>query len=272
VPLPASIQIAKFDYLSSSRSDELTLRVILENAGDANSGPIDVSFQPPLGIKPNSSSNANIGTIAARSQREINFLFIKTAQFTGPAVKIILAVKESGAEKIRKTLENRGGGIGGNGPISIWTDPDPNEGGNRVKSTSNQREIKMNVVSEKGLEPKNFKLRVNGVEMEGSKFNEQELSAPKRDTGYYTYTYRNKIPLILGVNRVEVIVDGKPSAPIFIEYAPQRSNLFILARKSLDQSKCNPVSFYFSRNRWSVRFDYSNNKYGHRRLQCKPSY
>jgi hypothetical protein len=87
----------------------------------------------------------------------------------------------------------------------------------------------MNVVSDKGLEPKNFKLRVNGVEMEGSKFNEQELSKPKIDTGYYSYTYRNKIPLIIGVNRVEVVIDGKPSAPIFIEYAPQRSNLFILA-------------------------------------------
>ena len=90
-------------------------------------------------------------------------------------------------------------------------------------------EFKMNVLHEKSLQPKDFKLRMNGVEMEGSKFNEQDLSVPKRDTGLYSYTYRNKIPLILGKNRLEVVVDGKVSSYIEVEYAPQRSNLFILA-------------------------------------------
>lgn len=230
VPLPASLHIAAYNYFASTRSDEITLRVTLENTGDANSGATDVSFLPPAGIRANSAASSNIGPIAARSKREIDFLFNKTPQFTGSAVNIVLVVKEGGAEKIRKTLEGRsGGGLGNGGTLSIWTDPDTNESGNRVKSSTNQREIKMNVVSDKGLEPKNFKLRVNGVEMEGSKFNEQELSKPKIDTGYYSYTYRNKIPLIIGVNRVEVVIDGKPSSPIFIEYAPQRSNLFILA-------------------------------------------
>lgn len=230
VPLPATLQIAAYNYFSSTRSDEITLRVTLENSGDANSGPTEIAFQYPAGIKPSASANNNIGPIAARSKREIDFLFSKTPQFTGAAVNIVCSVKENGQERIRKTLEGRsGGGVGGGGPIMIWTDPDPNEVGNRIKKTNNQLEFKMNVVTEKNLEPKNFKLRVNGVEMEGSKFNEQDLSSPKRDTGYYSYTYRNKIPLIMGNNRIEVIVDGKPSAPIFVEYAPQRSNLFILA-------------------------------------------
>ncbi|HOY20258.1 MAG TPA: caspase family protein [Haliscomenobacter sp.] len=229
VPLPASLQLAGYNYFNSTRSDEVTLRVTLENAGDANSGPTEVVFTPPTGIRPSSTASTNIGPIAARSKREIDFLFTKTPQFTGAAVNVVLVVKEGGAEKIRKTLEGRKGGIGSGGAVSIWTDPDPNEVGNRIKTNSNQKEIKMNVLSEKGLEPKSFKLRVNGVEMEGSKFNEQELSAPKRDTGLFSYTYRNKIPLILGVNRVEVVIDGKPSESIFIEYAPQRSNLFILA-------------------------------------------
>ncbi len=229
VPLPATLQIASHNYFSSTRSDEMTLRVVLENSGDANSGPTDVTFQYPAGIKPSASASNTIGAVAARSKREVDFLFTKTPQFTGTAVNIICIVKENGAERIRKTLEGRSGGVGAGGPIMIWTDPDPNEVGNKLKKTNNQMEFKMNVVSDKNLEPKNFKLRVNGVEMEGSKFNEQDLSAPKRDTGYYSYTYRNKIPLIMGTNRVEVIVDGKPSAPIFVEYAPQRSNLFILA-------------------------------------------
>lgn len=229
VPLPATLQIASFNYFSSTRSDEVTLRIVLENSGDANSGPTDVTFQYPAGIKPSASASNTIGAVAARSKREVDFLFTKTPQFTGTAVNIVCIVKENGAERIRKTLEGRSGGVGGGGPIMLWTDPDVNEVGNKLKKTNNQIEFKMNVVSDKNLEPKNFKLRVNGVEMEGSKFNEQDLSAPKRDTGYYSYTYRNKIPLIMGTNRVEVIVDGKPSAPIFVEYAPQRSNLFILA-------------------------------------------
>jgi len=231
VPLPATLQIASYNYLPSNRSDEITLRVSIENAGDANSGATDILFQCPAGIKPVASTSNNIGAVAARSKRDVDFLFTKTAQFTGPALNIICVVKENGLERVRKTLEGRSGGVGGGGPIMIWTDPDVNEVGNRIKKTNNQLEFKMNVVSDKNLEPKNFKLRVNGVEMEGSKFNEQDLSAPKRETNtnYYSYTYRNKIPLILGTNRIEVVVDGKPSEYITVEYAPQRANLFILA-------------------------------------------
>lgn len=229
VPLPANLQIADHNFFSSTRSDELTLRVVLENSGDANSGPTDITFQYPPGIKPSASASNTIGAVAARAKRQVDFLFTKTAQFSGPSVKIICIVKENGVEKIRKTLEDRRGGVGGDGPIMIWTDPDPNEVGNKIKKTTNQMEFKMNVLHDKSLQPKDFKLRMNGVEMEGSKFNEQDLSAPKRDTGYYSYTYRNKIPLILGKNRLEVVVDGKVSSYIEVEYAPQRSNLFILA-------------------------------------------
>ena len=229
VPLPANLQIADHNFFSSTRSDELTLRVVLENSGDANSGPTDITFQYPAGIKPSASASNTIGAVAARAKRQVDFLFTKTAQFTGPSVKIICIVKENGVEKIRKTLEDRRGGVGGDGPIMIWTDPDPNEVGNKIKKTTNQMEFKMNVLHDKSLQPKDFKLRMNGVEMEGSKFNEQDLSAPKRDTGYYSYTYRNKIPLILGKNRLEVVVDGKVSSYIEVEYAPQRSNLFILS-------------------------------------------
>lgn len=99
-------------------------------------------------------------------------------------MNVVLVVKEGGAEKIRKTLEGRKGGIGSGGAVSIWTDPDPNEVGNRIKTNSNQKEIKMNALSEKGPEPKSFKLRVNGVEMEGSKFNENNCLLPNGIQGF----------------------------------------------------------------------------------------
>jgi hypothetical protein len=84
------------------------------------------------------------------------------------------------------------------------------------------------VVSPKPVNTKNIKMKVNGVEMDGSKFNEEDLSPPRMENTRYTYTYRNKIPLQQGGNRVEVVVDDQVSDPLEVEFIPERANLFVV--------------------------------------------
>ena len=234
-PRPATLLIAGHQFALSQRSDEVSLNVQIENSGDANSSAAEVRFELPAGLRASGTSTFPMGTVAAHSQREVKLPFVKTAQFNQPVARVVCIVLENGQEKVRKTLEwqTAAGGqasLLSNGPIMIWTDPAPHEtGSNKVRKTDNHFEFKMTVVSPKPLEPKNFKMKVNGVEMDGSKFNEEDLSPPRRENAQYTYTYRNKIPLQQGSNRVEVVADGRLSDPLEVEFIPERANLHILA-------------------------------------------
>jgi uncharacterized caspase-like protein len=51
----------------------------------------------------------------------------------------------------------------------------------------------------------------------------------KKENAQYTYTYRNKIPLQQGNNRVEVVADDQVSDALEVEFVPERANLFVLA-------------------------------------------
>lgn len=233
-PKPATLLITEHDFAQSGRSDEVTLTVQIENSGDSVSRPTDVRFICPEGIKPAAATVFQVGTIEAHTRKEIKFPFVKTPQFTAPVAAIACAVQEAGAEKARKTFEWQTGAgktaILSAGPILIWTDPAPHETGtNKVRRSDNHFEFKMTVVSAKPLDVKLFKIKVNGKETAGSKFNEEDLSPPKRENAQYTYTYRNKIPLQQGKNRVEVVVDGKVSDHLEVEFVPERANLFVLA-------------------------------------------
>lgn len=233
LPQAASLQIADYQFSPSTRSDEITLSVQVSNAGDFNSQVAEAVFQCPPGIQPLGAVQVPLGVIAARSRRELRFSFVKTSQYRDAMVGIVCVVKEGGQEKVRKTLEWRalpGQTITASGPIMIWTDPAPHElGTNKIRRGEKEFEFKMTVVSSTPLTSKNFKVRSNGVELDGSKFNEQELSAPKQENRQYTYTYRNKIPLGQGENKLEVLLDGKASDPLIVEFAPERANLHIVA-------------------------------------------
>jgi hypothetical protein len=233
MPAAASLQIVGFNFAPSTRSDEVTLTVQLENTGDFSTQPTDALINCPAGIQPVGPSSVPLGVVAAHSKREVRFGFQKTAQFRDPLANIVFVAREGGTEKLRKTLEWQAGGkatLASNGPIMIWTDPAPHEvGTNKFKKDNNQFEFKMTVVSPKPLTTKNFKLRVNGVEVEGSKFDETDLSAVKQEQQEYTYTFKRKTQLGVGESKFEVVVDDQISKPIFIEYAPERANLHILA-------------------------------------------
>ncbi len=233
-PKPAALLLAEHAFAATGRSDEVTLTVQIENSGDTVSRAAEVRFVCPEGIKPAGAAVVQLGAVAPHSRREVKFSFVKTPQFTAPVAAIACAVQEGGVEKAQKTFEWQTGSgkasILATGPILIWSDPAPHETGtNKVRRTEDHFEFKMTVVSAKPLDVKNFKMKVNGKETEGSKFNEEDLSPPKRENAQFTYTYRNKIPLQQGKNRVEVVVDGKASDYLEVEFAPERANLFVLA-------------------------------------------
>ena len=232
-PKPATLLLAERGFAASGRSDEVTLTVQIENSGDTVSRAVELRFTCPEGIKTAGATIVLLGPLDPHSSREVKFTFIKTPKFSAPIAAISCAVLEAGTEKARKTFEWQAGGkasILATGPILIWTDPAPHEtGSNKVRRAEDHFEFKMTVVSAKPLEPKNFKMKVNGLESEGAKFNEEDLSPPKHENAQYTYTYRNKIPLQQGKNRVEVVVDGQVSDHLEVEFAPERANLFVLA-------------------------------------------
>jgi hypothetical protein len=230
---PAELSIADYQFAPSGASDEIQLKVRLANTGDLPSGPVDLSFACPPGIRPVGPATHTLGALTAHSQREVRFNFIKTPQFQESQIRIVAAARESGIEKVRKTLEwgaATGRGVVAGGPIMIWTDPAPHEtGSSKVRSSGDQFEFKMTMVTEQPIKPANIKVKLNGVLLEGSKFNEEDLSPPSRDNAYYTYTYRNKIPLTKGANKVQVWLDGQLSDMIEVEFEPQRANLHVLS-------------------------------------------
>ncbi|MEK7256569.1 MAG: caspase family protein, partial [Bacteroidota bacterium] len=233
-PVPATLQIADFQFIPSCRSDDVTLSVEIENAGDYTSGAAEALFTCPMGVKTAGGMSQPLGVVAARSRRKVELVFTKTPQFKGDVLGILCILKEGGAEKVRKTLEWQGASgsrsVVASGPLMIWTDPAPHElGTNKIRRSDSDFEFKMTVVSPSSLTPKDFKLRVNGVEMEGNKFNEEELSPPEKKNLQYTYTYKNKVPLAQGKNLLEVTIGDLVSEALEIEFTPERANLHVLA-------------------------------------------
>ncbi|MCC6280233.1 MAG: caspase family protein [Saprospiraceae bacterium] len=233
-PKSATLAIVDHQFSASGRSDEVTLKVQIENSGDSTSRAAEVSFICPAGISAQGSGSAPMGLIAAHSRRDARLVFVKTAQFTGSVARIVCVVKEGGREKVRKTLEWQATSgktsLVSNGPILIWSDPAPHETGtNKVRKTDDHIEVKMTVVSPKPVNTKNIRVKVNGVEMDGSKFNEEELSPPRQEEAKYIYTYKNKIPLQQGNNHLELVVDDVVSDALEVEFTPERANLFVVS-------------------------------------------
>ena len=233
-PKPATLSIADHQFSASGSSDNVTLKVQIENSGDADSKAAEVSFSCPAGISVQGSVNSPMGIISKHSRRDAKLVFSKTGDFTGSVARIVCVVKENGQEKVRKTLEWQATSgktsLVSNGPILIWSDPAPHETGtNKVRKTDDHIEVKMTVVSPKPVNTKNIKVKVNGVEMDGSKFNEEDLSPPRQEESKYIYTYRNKVPLQQGNNHLELVVDEVVSDALEVEFVPERANLFVLS-------------------------------------------
>lgn len=227
---PAELGIADYQFAPSSASDEVVLRVQLTNNGDLASGPLELSFNCPAGIVPAGQAVQALGALPGRSKRDVKFVFTKKNE-SNP-IRIGVVARESGIVRVNKTLEwsaGSGRGVLSDKPIVIWTDPAPHETGTtRIRKTDDHFEFKNTVISPQQVKPSDFKMIVNGVNMEGSKFREEDLSAPSRDEGYYIYSYRNKIPLAIGSNKIQISVDGQLSDMIEVIYEPQRANLHLL--------------------------------------------
>ena len=228
-PVAAAFEIAGFQYIPSKTSDEITLQVKVENPGDFPTGMATAKFECPAGWTAADASVQPLGALLPRSSKDLRFKFLKSK--TSTAGGLVFSIAENNKEKIKKTLEMGAPGARplAGGPILIWTDPAPHElGTNRINRNQDNFEFKMTVVAGSALQPKDFKLRVNGIEMEGSKFNEEDLSAPTREQQQFTYTYKNKLPLKRGKNTLEVLVDGQVSEPLDVIFEPRRANLHLL--------------------------------------------
>lgn len=229
-PLPAKIQVADYRFVPSKTSDDITLHIKLENTGDFPTKAIRVKFDLPTGWIPSTNLNQAVGAVLPLSNRTAKLTFKKNGN--ADKASLVCVVEENGREKIRKTLQYNAAATTqplADGQIMIWTDPAPHElGTNQIRRSEDQFEFKMTVVSSTPLDPTDFSLSVDGLEMEGSKFNEEDLSPPKKENRQYTYTYRNKIPLKRGKNKVQVLVAGKPSEALDVIFEPKRSNLHLL--------------------------------------------
>jgi len=228
---PAMLGIKGHRFTTSATSDLITLKVDIANDGDESSGPVEVRFSCPAGISVSGERTKILGVVGAYKSREVSFTFTK-AQFKEAVAKIICVVVDGGTEQARKTLEWQAGGgkALATGPIMIWTDPAPHENPNNKKVRTNQNQIspKMTVFSHKPLETKNFNIKMGSVEMEGSKFNEEELSAPRTENERYIYSYKVTIPLQQGENHIQVVIDGEVSETLIVVYEPDRANLHLL--------------------------------------------
>ncbi|MEM9921675.1 MAG: caspase family protein, partial [Bacteroidota bacterium] len=231
LPKPAKIELADYRFASSKTSDDIQLLVKLENTGDFPTKRIKVQFIHPDDLQAKSPKILDMGAILPLSTKESRFTF-QQLKAVSEKKGIICVVSENGQEQVRKTL-NWGASASGNplagGPIMIWTDPAPHElGTNKINRSEDFIEFKMTVVSGSPLQPEDFRLKVNGSEMEGSKFDEEELSAPKKADQQYTYTYRNKVPLKRGANNLQVMVAGELSQSLEVNFEPRKGNLHLL--------------------------------------------
>ncbi|MBL7780166.1 MAG: caspase family protein [Saprospiraceae bacterium] len=231
-PRPATLIIADHQFSGSGSSDQVTLKVSIENTGDSTSRAAEVVFGCPAGYSAKTASTSPMGLIPAHSRRDVRFVFEKNAGNTANSAAISCKVREANRDKVAKNLTYQEGNSSmiSKGPILVWTDPAPHEtGSNKVRKTDDHIEVKMTVVSPKPVNTKNIKVKVNGVEMDGSKFNEEDLSAPRQEESRFIYTYKNKIPLQQGNNHVEVVVDDVVSDALEVEFAPERANLYVLS-------------------------------------------
>lgn len=233
-PKSAALVLAGHTFDANASSDKVTLNVTIENIGDSTSRPAELVFACPAGVSPATSTTLPLGVITAHSRREVQLVFVKTQQFSAsqPA-RFGCLVKAGGREHVRKTLEWQPGGkasMVASGPLLIWQDPAPHEtGSTKVTSKEDHIKLKMTVVSPKPVTTKNIKIRVNGVEMDGSKFNEENLTEGPKEDAKFIFTYRNRLPLAQGHNRVQVVVDGTLSDELDIEFLPERANLHVVA-------------------------------------------
>ncbi len=228
---PATLGILSYKFLTSTTSDAITLRVEISNSGDESSGPTEVRFSCPPGISVSGERTKILGIVGAHKSREVNFSFSK-GQFKESTANIICSVIDGGVEKAKKTMEWQAGAkVMATGPIMIWTDPSPHENPNnkKVRTNDNQLDFKMAISVPKPVDTKTIKMKLNSMEMEGSKFNEEDLSLTKTENERYTYIYKNSVPLVEGMNYIQVIVDGVASEVLEVEFLPERANLHLLA-------------------------------------------
>ena len=247
-PVPATLRIANFDFKGAtnrSAGQNHSLEVIIENAGDFPSRSVTVAFELPPALEPVAGAQNTLGEISPQGKKAAGLSF-RAKNIDNSYAQITCVVKENGQEKLREnfsinpaTLDVRSGSLSVRANKSsdvylLWTDPDPSEVSiENLNKTDPYIDVKLKAVSAGTLRPQDFKIYVNSVAVEGSKFDEEELTPGVKEKENFTHTYKNRLPLVRGENRITIEVttpEGKRrSETLVVRYEPKLPNLHILA-------------------------------------------
>lgn len=261
VKRPATLYVSDSKFITAKAQAErgipVSFTMNIQNTGDVTSEDIGVEFKYPVGIRPLKDSQFNLRKIRPKTTNSVNFEFIISDDFKGEAVELNCIVTDGGVQKIEKTFTAtvekkemasssivintpaRNNGTGGvatkTDQVKIfWTDPDPSEVNiKKITVKDGYIDIKLKTLANKSLKPGDFKVYINGVSMSGSKFDEEDLRPAKKERDYYTQTYKNRLPLNKGLNKIQIQVKNSEmldiSDEMFVDYSPELPNLHILA-------------------------------------------
>lgn len=243
-PQAAKIEIAQHqvkadDSFSETRSgDEKIWKLILqlENTGDFASEPVEVQLNCPRGIEIVGSAMNRVGSIGALIRQETAFKIVKSSTYKGNDAVINYKIFVKGSEKASRNYPISLGGI--DGALVILTEPDLDETPNKtIHTTTAELPLKAKIVEGMGssdINPKDVKIFINDVEFEGSRMGEEDLTPPKKEEDRVVRTYKNKVALQEGKNKIAIEVtlpNGKKerTQEFFVMYEPRRPNLHILS-------------------------------------------
>ena len=249
--LPATLAFAGHQFITNtnrnaSASYRTTLKVNIKNVGEESAESIQVKFIPKNGVKAISKTKFSVDFLrpGAAHMAFFDFLVNNTEDYQNGEIPVECIVIESSRQKeITQTFEFKidQPQLNNTAPISarsntemVWISPNPDEFDNTSFASDKEFiDIKIKAVSDQPLKAKDFTVFLNNTSQDGSKFDEEDLSKPRRSGARYTHTYTNRILLNKGENIVEVEVTNElgetRTIPIKVNFAPQRANLHILA-------------------------------------------
>lgn len=214
------------------------LSLDIKNEGDFPTKKVEVRVSYPSGIQAVDGQTRILSNIPPKSTQKAKFTFKLTDTYRSDKVSITCTVKENGLEKVKQVVIR--GGQASNGLAStllILTNPDPDEMDiSKIQTDKSKFKFTAKAISASIAKPEDFKVYVDNVPLDNSKFGEKELSPPvSENNNLNSRNFTASIPLNLGENRIRVTVKNPltgeevEAKTMIVDYNPGKANLHILA-------------------------------------------
>jgi hypothetical protein len=144
-------------------------------------------------------------------------------------------LREEPAAPVEPTVGVKSDKLSQDDLMIFWADPDPGEVDFKSYSVSeNFVDVKLKTVSNENLKPGQFKVYINGVAQQGARPEGEQVSAAVAGAnGQVSQSYKNRIYLNPGINKIEVKVQTETgeviSQTMTVNYTPDLPNLHVLA-------------------------------------------